>query len=85
MKVGKRKSDQVLEMTEENTATSDSVSQKMGISRIHAANILKSLWQYGHLTRFQINVKEVGGRFYRFDISSSGINRLKWLRSEGRL
>lgn len=83
--VEKRKSDQVLEFAETDTVTSDSVSQKFRISRIQAANILKSLWQYGHLTRSQTNVKEIGGRFYRFDISKSGINRLKWLRSEGRL
>ena len=83
--VGKRKSDQVLEMAEGKILTSDGVSQVLGVSRIQAANILKSLWQYGHLIRSQINIKEIGGRFYRFDISSSGRNRLKWLRSEGRL
>ena len=81
----KRKSDQVLEFAEANTATSDSVSQKFSISRIQASNILASLWRYGHLIRSQTNVKEIGGRFYNFKISDSGKKRLKWLRSNGRL
>ena len=83
--VEKRKSDQVLEFVETNTVTSDSVSQKFNMDRTMASHYLKSLAKHGHLIRSQINIKEIGGRFYRFDITKWGRDRLKWLRSNGRL
>ncbi len=81
----KRKTDQVLEFAETNSATSDLVSQKFNMDRTQASHYLKSLAQHGHLIGTPINVKETGGRFYRFDITNCGKNRLKWLRSKGRL
>ena len=75
----------VLESVEGGSTTSASVSEKLGISQCNASNVLNRLTSYGHLEKMQINIPETGGRYFSYNITSSGKKRLEWLRNNRKL
>lgn len=80
-----RKTDQVLAIAEHGEIDTNSIVSLLAISRNHAANILNGLTtNHGHLKRTATNLSH-GGIYYKYNITNSGKQRLKWLRDNGRL